>query len=230
MTSVAIVAMGRSHADYCMEAAVENSRYRLADEIWAINAMGHVIQHDRLYVMDDLRVFVKRMEGTKPWYTEWMQTHDRPIYTSVDYSEFPASVEYPLQTVVQELQNPYYFNSTVAYALAHAIAEKRFNAISLYGCDFSYDDAHQSEAGRGCVEFLLGIAHARGIAINLAHNTTLMDQNVPVEHRFYGYIKQPHVTAQQDGQYAVQMAGGVEYNDIGPIDFVYGRYALRKKE
>ena len=228
MKSVAIVAMGASHSDYTGEASMANSRYQVADEIWAINAMGDVIKHDRLFIMDDLRVFVKRMADTKPWYTQWMMKHDKPIITSVDYPEFPSSEAYPLEQVVNNLSNPHYYNSTVAYAVALAIVEK-FDKIRLYGADFTYENQNRAEGGRGCVEFLLGIAHARGIQIEMAHSTTLLDQHVPKEHKFYGFIHQP--TVQNDGeQFSVRTNGGVDYDEIGEVDFVYGRYALRKRE
>lgn len=228
MKSVAIVAMGASHADYTNEAALAHSRHQVADEIWAINAMGHVIEHDRLFVMDDLRVFVKRMEQAKQsWYTDWMKTHEKPIYTSVDYPEFPSSVPYPLAYVINNLRVPEYYNSTVAYAIALAITEG-FGRIRLFGCDFSYENGHRSEAGRGCVEFFMGIAHARGIVIEVARQSTLLDQNVPRDHKLYGYIKQPDIGwDQQNNQYRAMPQGGVEYNDIHKVDFEHGRYVLK---
>lgn len=228
MKSVAIVAMGRSNADYVKEAALLHSRNQVADEIWAINAMGHVIEHDRLFVMDDLRVFVKRMEkeGTTH-YTDWMKTHQKPIYTSVDYPEFPTSVPYPLDKVVNALHNPEYYNSTVAYAVALAIAEK-YDKIKLYGCDFSYENSHRSEAGRGCVEFLMGIAHARGIAIQVALTSTLLDQDVPKDRKLYGYIKQPQVEwNEQASKYDATPQDGVDYDDIKGVAFEHGRFVLR---
>jgi len=227
--SVAIVAMGRSCADYVKEAAFLHSRHQIADETWAINAMGDVIQHDRLFVMDDLRVFVKRMEESgKTWYTNWMMTHDKPIYTSVDYPEFPSSCVYPLAFVVNNLNNPEYYNSTVAYTLALAIAEG-FKEIKLYGADFTYEDTHLAESGRGCVEFLMGIAHARGIRMEVARSSTLLDTTVPKDRKLYGYIKQPKLGWDEaNKQYSVVPSGGVEYEDIKKVDFEHGRFVLKE--
>jgi hypothetical protein len=223
--SVAIVAMGRSQADYTKEAAIHNGRCKEADEIWAVNAMGDVLKHDRLFVMDDLRVFVKRMEKAgRTHYTDWMKVHDKPIYTSIDYPEFPSSVRYPLERVIKTLQNPSYFNSTVAYALALAIVEG-FETIKLYGCDFTYENNHRSESGRGCVEFLIGIGHAMGISMQVAGNSTLMDQSVPSDHKLYGYIRQPKVSTSEQG-YEVSTPGGVNYEDIRKVGFEHGRYVL----
>jgi hypothetical protein len=225
--TVAIVAMGKSCTDYVLEAAVQNSRSQIADEIWAINAMGDVIYHDRLFIMDDLRVFVHRMAERKPWYTDWMKTHQKPIYTSVDYPEFPSSIAYPLQEVINDLENSHYFNSTVAYAVAYAI-HRKVSAIKLYGADFTYPNVHTSESGRGCVEFLLGVAHARGIRIDTAGTTTLLDTNVPKEHKLYGYIRQPSVDM-VSGQFQVKLSGGVDYEEIKGVHMPYGRYALTEE-
>ena len=227
MKTVAIVAMGRSAADYISEAAFAFSRSQIATEVWAINAMGDVLKHDRLFVMDDLRVFVKRMQQAgKTHYTDWMMKHDRPIITSTDYPEFPTSEPYPLAKVINNLKNPEYLNSTVAYALALAITEG-FGGIKLYGCDFSYEEGHRVESGRGCAEFLIGIAHERGI-VQIARNSTLLDRDVPEDRKLYGYIKQPEVGWDSDRkEYKAIPQGGVEYDDIQKVDFENGRFVLK---
>jgi len=79
-----------------------------------------------------------------------------------------------------------YFNSTAAYAVAYAIylgVEK----ISLFGCDYTYPNAHDAEKGRACVEFWLGYAAAKGIKIGLPKGTTLMDALYSRQERLYGY-------------------------------------------
>jgi len=52
--TVAIVAMGMSCHDYIQNATVKGSKDKIADEVWAINSMGGVIQCDRIFIMDDL--------------------------------------------------------------------------------------------------------------------------------------------------------------------------------
>jgi hypothetical protein len=49
----------------------------------------------------------------------------------------------------------------------------------MFGCDFTYPKAHDAEKGRGCVEYWLGFARARGIEILLPANTSLMDSCEP---------------------------------------------------
>jgi hypothetical protein len=67
-----------------------------------------------------------------------------------------------------------YFNNTAAYAVAYAV-HIGVKKISMYGCDYTYPNAHDAEKGRACTEFHLGIAKARGIRIGLTDKTSLMD-------------------------------------------------------
>jgi len=63
---VAIVAMGPSHAEYVSNCLSGSSRFAVADETWAINAMGNVIEHDRLICMDALPYFAKAARELTP--------------------------------------------------------------------------------------------------------------------------------------------------------------------
>jgi len=112
------------------------------------------------------------------------------------------------------LDCPGYFNSTAAYAVALAIAigVKR---ITLFGFDFTYPNAHHAEQGRACVEFLLGIAKARGIEIGLPDSTSLMDGCTTREARFYGY----------DG-----LAIAFEHDEAGAVRLTFSPRALPNAE
>ena len=55
----------------------------------------------------------------------------------------------------------------LAYAVALAIHEGA-TKISCFGMDFTYPDVHDAEKGRACVEFWMGVAAARGIALRSA--------------------------------------------------------------
>jgi hypothetical protein len=190
---VAIVAMGPSRADYVRECVEKSSRWGVADETWAINAMAGIIDHDRAFVMDDLRYFQKqaRVAPHLAGYQQWLhQAHRPPIYTSVAYPEFPASVEFPLKEVVEKLGFAY-FNTTVAYAVAYAIF-LGVRELRLYGLDFTdKKDRHFAEAGRACVEHWLRDARWRGIKLHVAPSSSLLDQG---EGRpLYGYSVAPGV-------------------------------------
>ena len=188
LQSVAIVAMGQSARTYTQMCATRGNRYLVADETWAINSMGGVIQHDLLFHMDDCKVQELRAErnpdGNIAGMLLWLKTHPK-FFTSKAYEDYPGAVEYPLQDVINNL-GVSYFNNTVAYAVAMAmhIGVKK---LCLYGVDFSYEDGHKAEKGRACIEFLLGIASAQGVHIDVASDTTLLDANVDPSEKFYGY-------------------------------------------
>ena len=182
--SVAIVAMGLSHADYMLAALHSGGKRNVADEVWGINAIGGVLQCDRVFMMDRPSYLLSFPEGLD---YQWMWTYQGPIYTSVsDMPELKWVEEYPLEDVLNCIRYPY-LNTTVAYAVAYAIY-LGVRSISLYGCDFTYPDNHAGESGRGCVEFLLGIAAERGIKIHVAGRSTLLDVGQPMKDRFYGYV------------------------------------------
>lgn len=219
--SVAIVAMGLSHRDYVLSAAMCGSWHHMADEIWAINAMCGVIQFSRGFCTDNpeglSRVFQESApEGRQPIdYNPWATTTDKPIYcvSDVDNTKYPNWVKYPMEEVVNCIGYPY-INNTVAYAVAYAIYIG-VKEISIFGADFTYPgDKHGSEAGRGCVEFLLAIAMSRGIKVNVAAHSTLLDTNVPMSDKLYGFAhsKDYAKVTMENGQYKVDITRRGETN------------------
>lgn len=186
---VAILGLGPSLDAYVDMVKRLGNRRNLADEVWGINALGDVLNCDRIFHMDDVRVQEARA-AAKPdsniaAMIGWMKKHPGPIYTSIPHPDYPGTVAYPLQDVINSCGMAY-FNSTCAYAVAYAV-HIGVKEISLWGCDFTYPNAHQAEKGRACVEFHLGIAKARGIAIGFPIQSTIMDACAPVTERIYGY-------------------------------------------
>lgn len=184
--SVAIVAMGGSRQAFFTE-TIQNGG-PVADEIWAINAMAGLVKWDRMFHQDDIHIQELRREAGDERIgnmIDCIKNAEGPVYTSRVYPEYPTTVEFPLEWVINRIGN-YYHNSTVAYAVTFAIAigVKR---IKLYGADFGYPTLFKREQGRGCVEFWLGVAASRGIEVLLPPGTTLMDQHVSPRERLYGY-------------------------------------------
>ncbi len=190
---VVIVGLGPSCLSYMDRAMRLGGRHAFCDEVWAINALGAVIECDRIFHMDDVRVQEARA-AAKPdsniaQMLRWMRHHPGPIYTSRAHPDYPGLVEFPLEEVINSCGMAY-FNSTAAYAVAYAV-HLGVKQITCYGMDFTYPNAHQAEKGRACVEFHLAIGHARGIRIGLPEKTTLMDSiaiNAGRQDEFlYGY-------------------------------------------
>ena len=186
---VVILGLGPSLECYVDVVKRLGSRRKFADEVWAINALGDVLQCDRIFHMDDVRIQEVRA-AAKPdsniaAMLEWLKTHPGPIYTSRAHPDYPGLVEFPLQDVINSCGIAY-FNSTAAYAVALAV-HIGVKKITMFGCDYTMPNSHHAEKGRGCVEFHLGIAKARGIVIGIPDNTSLLDSIAPIHERIYGY-------------------------------------------
>ena len=83
-------------------------------------------------------------------------------------------------------------NTTVSYALAFA-AWNKVGEVDLFGMDFSYkNNLHFAEAGRACLEFWICKMIATGIKVGVSPRSSLLDQNVPIEERLYGYHRLPN--------------------------------------
>lgn len=187
--TVAVVAMGGSRDEYIRECVAGSGRFSVADETWAVNAMGGIIDSDRAIIMDDLRYFAKasREAPHLRGYANWLHLHPC-IITSTAHEEFPNSVAFPIKEVVNVLGYAY-FNNTTAYAVALAVY-LRVRHLKLYGMDFTADGRDAKlEAGRACVEFWLGRATLQGMKVTIAKTSTLCDQSIG--RRLYGYSVPP---------------------------------------
>jgi hypothetical protein len=190
--TVAIVAMGPSHAEYVSDCLDKSSRFGVADETWAINAAGGVIIHDRLICMDALPYFAKAGRSENPslsGFGDWLAKHPGPVYSQRKYEGFPGSVEYPLEAVLNDLGYAY-FNNTVAYAVALALLMK-VKHLKLYGCDYTAGQHADGQTGRACVEYWLSVCVQRGMKVTIANTSTLCDTKSG--RVLYGYSTPPRI-------------------------------------
>lgn len=186
---VVIIGLGPSSSAYMDLVKRLGNRHVFADEVWAINAMADVVKCDRIFHMDDLQIQEARAAAAPgsniDHMVRFLRTHPGPIYTSRLRPGYPGLVEFPLQDVLNNGGFPY-FNSTAAYAIAYAL-HIGVKKISLYGLDYTMPNVHSGEQGRGCCEFWIGLAMARGVEINVPEQSSLMDACVSEDLRFYGY-------------------------------------------
>ena len=133
-----------------------------------------------------------------------------PIFSCVLDDRCPDVVEYPLQDVLQKTKYAY-LNNTVAYAIAYAIAYEA-TELHLYGIDFSHKNVHFAESGRACCEFWLAIAISKGIKINIASSSSLLDTNVPDDEKLYGYhrLDDPIVSTTTQGSMLITKKSKLE--------------------
>jgi hypothetical protein len=186
---VAIIGLGASQIDYVI--GKENSVEW--DEVWVINSALSVFDCDRVFMLDPASRFLDTDDvgNQTDVMRKLLPTFDKPIYTCELDERVPALVEYPLEEVIKD-QRCAYMNTTVSYALAFA-AWNKVGEVDLFGMDFSYkNNLHFAEAGRACLEFWICKMIAIGIKVGVSPRSSLLDQNVPIEERLYGYHRLPN--------------------------------------
>ena len=154
--------------------------------------MSSAIFHDKVFMMDPPSRFLDGEfagKQTNSMKDRLLKKLDIPIYSCVLDKRCPDVVEYPLQKVLEKTKYAY-LNNTVAYSLAYAIAFD-VKELHLYGIDFSHKNVHFAESGRGCCEFWLAVAISKGIKVNIASSSSLLDTNVPDAEKLYGYHRLP---------------------------------------
>tara|TARA_R100000935_G_scaffold15621_1_gene31238 strand:- start:150 stop:878 length:729 start_codon:yes stop_codon:yes gene_type:complete len=182
--TIAIVGLGKSWFEYCLA----KSHGVHFDEVWAINSVGSVIFHDRVFMMDPAsRFFDSDNAGDQTdSIVKMLEDHKGPIYTCELDERAPGLVEYPIHEILKDT-DCYYLNNTVSYAVAFALWNK-VGTIKMFGIDFSYQgNLHFAESGRASVEFWLGKCMNDGIQVEVASSSGLLDTCVPVDDKLYGY-------------------------------------------
>ena len=201
---VAIVAMGSS-AGFYITARCNSMEY---DEVWTINALGGILPCDRMFMMDPPSRFLdETVAGNQTSIVAKTITTEQnfPIYSCTLDPRCPSVVQYPLKEVMGATNN-YYFNNTAGYAMGFACATG-VSELHLFGLDYSYrKNIHMAEAGRGCVEFWIGVLNTKGCAVVISPSSPLMDTDVPPEERLYGYHRLPDPLRLdiEDGQFSVK--------------------------
>jgi hypothetical protein len=191
---VIILAMGSSRADFDVLRLMEDRPEPLRDaDIWGINYMGAVTRLDRVIHIDPVHPYLGHA-AVKDM-CDFALNDGIPFYTSHAHPFYMNHVVYPFDKVVAAI-GTHYLNGSVAYAVALAIAEG-YTDIGLFGADFSYPNAHVSESGRACVEYLMGIGTARGIRFIVAQSSTLMD--AMIRQQPYGWFRNPLVPPSAGG-------------------------------
>jgi len=222
---IAIVALGASYTQYTDAVKLAGGRHALYDETWVINALGGVLQHDRVFHMDDVAVQERRAEAKNPHIArmlDWLRKHPGPVYTSVVRDGYPGLVAYPLADVLKAVGDTRpYFNNTTAYAIAFAIY-LGVKEMALYGMDYTYPNRAFAEEGRACVEYWIGQAVARGIRVRVASRSALLDTCRSDAERLYGY---DGVKVEIKPDYTVNMTP----KELPTAQEIEARYALMHK-
>lgn len=189
---------GRKRSKVCIVGYAPNSRhlawYNDPDcEIWGVNQVSRFIpREDRHFQIH------KDWEDAAHWapntdQRKWIETAPIPTYMIAHDPSLQNSVTFPVEWVKEQLglagdkdipnSGLDYFTSSIAFMYALAIAEG-FSEIGIYGIDLIIGREYFFE--KSCVEFYMGMAHAKGISIHRPENSALLWQS----HR-YGYEMAP---------------------------------------
>ena len=86
---------------------------------------------------------------------------------------------------------------------------------------------HMAEAGRACTEFWLAVAINRGMQIEVAHRSNLLDTNVPDEEKLYGYHRLDDPLVQTINKGVLEVSRQSELSSPEPKDktpVLFGRH------
>ena len=110
--------------------------------------------------------------------------------------------------------------------MAYAVWKKA-KKICLYGIDFTYKNVNMAESGRACVEFWCAIAASKGIKLEIAHRSGLLDTNVPENEKLYGYhrLDDPLVQTVQEGNILITRQSEIKPPEPVESDpVIFGRH------
>ena len=117
----------------------------------------------------------------------WLRSQNMPVYVNQVPSGWPDHVKrFPRE----EIQAKYgsYFTSTPAWMLAHLI-EQGYTTIEIYGIHLATEWEYQQQ--RPGMEFLMGVAIAKGITIKLPEKCPLLKSK-----HVYAYEPKPDLPIQ----------------------------------
>lgn len=222
---IAIVGLGGSYSDY-IAARIRSEKF---DETWGINCVGGIIHLDKTIMMDPVSRFLdSENAGLQTGIArEFLEKNTKPIITCEMDDRVKHLEPYPLEEVIKKL-NFCYFNNTVPYAIAYAIYYGA-KELCLYGLDYTYRNVSMAEAGRACTEFWCAIATSKGVKIEVAHNSGLLDTNVPDNEKLYGYhrLKDPLVQTHENGGLLITKQSKMEPPepaDSPDVPVLFGRH------
>ena len=172
---VAIVALGPSINSFIRETMTDAQMGKSPfDEVWTLNRGVKGINHDKLFVMDDL----KWIEKKAPAYAKYLRKYSKSkhIITTTAYDDYPNAIEYPYQEVLETIKDDIFNRNTVSYMVGYAI-HIMVKETSLYGADFVYPNGVTAEEGGQAVAYLLGMMRAFELTHRIPNDSTLLYAN-----------------------------------------------------
>lgn len=137
-------------------------------ELWGLPwDVGYWRRMNRLFEMHDLRLLASEHSKRAVDYIDQLIECGVPLYMQEQY--WKGVTEYPFDEVAKTI-GAYYFNSSIAYAMALAIHEGA-EEIAIYGVDMKGDDEYGYQKPN--MEYLVGLARGKGIKVTIPDESPL---------------------------------------------------------
>lgn len=140
--------------------------------IWGVNGTWTVAP--RLDAILDLHApWIYEWEPYRrpPGHVEHLKAFSGDVYLIERRDDIPRSIAYPIDAVIRSIGRPY-LTSSIAMAVALAIHQGAAE-IGLWGVDMATAGEYADQ--RPCLEYLLGLAEGRGIAVSLPEGCPILD-------------------------------------------------------
>lgn len=137
-------------------------------EKWGLPWDGYWAQLDRCFEMHDLRLLMGPHSRRRPGYFDQLKQCSG-LYMQEANDRVPNAKAYPFDAVAKTI-GAYYFQSSMAYAMALAIHEGA-EEIGVFGCDMDTDGEYGYQ--RPNMEYLIGLARGRGIKVYIPGESPL---------------------------------------------------------
>jgi hypothetical protein len=152
-------------------------------ELWGLPWDVDWPRFHRTFEMHDMRLLKsEHCKRDRDYFKKLTQCQN--LYMQEAYPEVHGAQRYPFDEVAET--TGYYWNSSIAYAMAMAIHENA-EEIGIFGVDMKGDDEYGYQKPN--MEYLIGLARGKGIKVHVPEASPLLKFN-PHGIRFYDHV--PH--------------------------------------
>lgn len=137
-------------------------------EFWGINDLHNSVEWQRCHRWYNLHDLASIKQ--QPVHDNWLRQAQIPVYMWDHYDEYPTSLRFPKDEVI-DLIGRRYFTNTIAWLIGHALLEG-VTEIAVYGVDMAQGTEYASQ--RPSCEYLLGIAEGRGVRVHIPGSSDLL--------------------------------------------------------
>ena len=133
----------------------------LCNNLWKYAPEG---KWDRLYDLHEHHNIIKDAE-----HAAYLARCDKPVYVFEPKPEWPTSVAFPKEPILDKLGR--YFTNSISWMIAHALMEG-VTELHIYGVDLAQGSEYAQQ--RPSAEFHLGVAVGMGVKVYIPPSSDLL--------------------------------------------------------